>query len=254
MLHLYQTFRPAPAFHHEFPETVQVGPLWPEVRGRQGVAVTRKPSEWVWYASPASSARLLEEIDRGLRGTQVRNIAVRSSHSLPLPKDSPVRWTSLAPVNEAAWRGRFRRAGLRIVTGSRTLLEALGSGGPFLYFNGVMAEGRRRRRHRPEKIQDLLAAWRDEGVEVGLVRDLADFSRGRRVAEIVRRAASDPQWRSWFPRSSPVAGFPEGFEHAGRLLVRVANRFAAGRTSSDSIVQAVRSGDPFTDGDNSKPE
>jgi hypothetical protein len=245
VLHLFQTFRPAPAFSREFPEAVQVGPIWPD--RPSGRSPRPRPSEWVWYASPSSSARLVEEVDRGLRGTPVRRVLVRSPRPIPLPTDSPVAWSVAGPLRASEWNDRFRSAGLRIVTGSRTLLEAIQTPGPFLYFNGVLNEGRRRRRHRPEKVQALLRGWRAMGVPSALARDVDDFSRGRRVEEVVRSAASDARWSKKFPRAPPVTGFPLGREDGASVLVAVAKAFARGPDSSTEVVGRFRgAGTPQT--------
>jgi hypothetical protein len=126
------------------------------------------------------------------------------------------------------------------VTGSRTLLEALRLGAPFLYYNGTMGSGPRRRRHRPEKVQALLDAWRAKGVSASHVRDLDDFSRGRRVAEVVRRAASDLAWRRDFPTVDPVTGFSPAREDGGRFLVALARAFAGGPETAGELVRRVR--------------
>jgi hypothetical protein len=241
VLHLYQTFRPSPAFRHEYPEAVQVGPIWPPTRRGGGPRPAERRSSWTWYASPASAANLVNAVDRGLRRSRVREVLVRSPRPIEFPADSSIRWTMASPMGSRAWRERFDSAGVRITTGSRTLLEALRLRRPFLYFNGTMAAGNRRRRHRPEKVQTLLAAWRAEGASPEVLRDLEDFSKGRRVADVVGRAATDPQWRRSFPRSSPVSGFGPERRDGGRFLVRVARTFARGALSSDVFVRSVRS-------------
>jgi hypothetical protein len=144
-------------------------------------------------------------------------------------------------MSSAAWSRAFASAGLRIVTGSRTLLEALALGRPFLYYNGTMGDGPRRRRHRPEKVQALLAAWTRAGVPPRIRKDVSDFSLGRRVASIVRSAASDPSWRDgWPPRLAPEA-FPAEREDGGRYLSALAREFARGRTTAAELVGLRRS-------------
>jgi hypothetical protein len=243
VLHLFQTFRPRAAFAREFPEAVQVGPIWPAPAVRPHRSA-RASVDWVWYASPSSSAKSVAEIDRGLRGSPVRGLTVRSPRALPIPRDSPVRWSVEPARSPAVWGERFAAASLRIVTGSRTLLEALALGGPFLYDNGVLGGGRRRHRHRPEKIRSLLAGWRSRGESPTVLRDLDSFSRGRRVASVVRAAATDPEWSRRFPRLPPVDGFPNDRRDGGAYLLRVARAFATDRETSTELVRRLREGAP----------
>ena len=145
----------------------------------------------------------------------------------------PVRW---AP---ASGRRRSMPAGLRVVTGSRTLLEAVQLGRPFLYFNGVLGDGPRRQRHRPEKVRALVRGWRARGVSRTIVRDIDDFSRGRRVAEVVRAAASEPGWSRAFPRTAPSGEFPPGLGDGVAYLVAVATELARGTTTAPDLVRAA---------------
>ena len=139
-----------------------------------------------------------------------------------------------------AWRSAFRHAAVRIVTGSRSLLEALELGGPFLYFNGVLGNGRQRRRHRPEKIVQLLALARSAGWPTDLLSDLRAFSAGRRVAEVVVRAANaEGGWRRFPPAPAP-SGFAPGFESGGAVLVELARRFASSGEPASRLVAETR--------------
>ena len=140
----------------------------------------------------------------------------------------------------ADWRRRFVDADLRIVTGSRTLLEAMELGAPFLYFTGALGAGRRTRRHRPEKIVALLSVLGHQGAPPDLARDLRDFALGRRVGDIARRAADREGGWSRFPRRIGPVGYPSGYGDAGRLIVRVATALARDPTAADAIVQRVR--------------
>ncbi len=115
-------------------------------------------------------------------------------------------------------------------------------GGPFLYFNGTLGEGPRRRRHRPEKIASLLDLATRMGVERPLRTDLADFARGRRVHEIVERASLGKDGWSKFPRRWPVASFVAPFDDLGGLLVRVARALGRDRTIASDLVRRVRGG------------
>ena len=241
VLHLFATFAPDASFAREMPEAVQVGPLW---SGRFNRARPRPPRvrpRWVWYASPASAERIAPAVVEGLRrsGRPVR-LEVRSPR--------PWRWTlppevgtfSTEPVAARSWDRSFADADLRIVTGSRTLLEALEVGGPFLYFNGVLGAGAARRRHRPEKLTALLAAARRSGVPRELRRDLADFGRGRRVAEIVERAAARRGAWARFPRRFLHPEFPPSRRDLGRLLLTIARELDRSDRSAPEIVRAVR--------------
>jgi hypothetical protein len=239
LLALFASFRFDRPFAREHPEAVQVGPLWSgrTSRPRRSGA----PARWVWYASPASAEAIAPAVLDGLRlAPSPPTLWVRSPR--PWPSVAPATdWTQVtAPVPARRWRREFRRASLRIVTGSRTLLEALEVGGPFLYFNGVLGRGAARRRHRPEKIVEMLRLARGAGWPDDLRRDLRDFARGRRVAEVVRRAASGTGgWRR-FPTAPRPSGFAPGFDDAGRLLVRVLREFGRGREQPGELADRFR--------------
>jgi hypothetical protein len=141
------------------------------------------------------------------------------------------------------WHTRFRRAELRIVTGSRTLIEAMELGGPFLYFNGVLGQGTRRRPHRPEKIRAWLDLARRARVPIALRRDLADFARGRRVAEVTRRAARREDGWVHFPALG-ASGFSALKSDAGRVLVAIARELAKPEAHSPEIVARWRRSNP----------
>ena len=246
VLHLFATFRPDPAFSREFPEAVQTGPLgsghrWPATAN----AVRPGRREWVWYASPASAERVAPAVVRGLAGARPSvTLYVRSPRPWPsVPATSGVE-VATAPVAPGTWRERFRRADLRIVTGSRTLLEAMEVGGPFLYFNGVLGRGGARRRHRPEKIRAWLDLARRAGVSPALRRDLADFARGRRVAEVVRRAVRKEDGWARFPRALSPSGFSGPRRDAGRVVVELARELAGPGARSSELVARWRRSNP----------
>ncbi|MCI4363314.1 MAG: hypothetical protein L3K13_03305 [Thermoplasmata archaeon] len=238
VLHLFPTFRDAPGFRTEFPHAVPTGPLWgePFPRSRQ-----HRLRSWLWYASPASSDRLLPGFSQiGARLRSPLEIRWRSPHASVLPSESGrLHWRRLPHLERRAWRREFARAGLRIVTGGRSLLEALQVGGPFLYFNGVTGKGRSARQHRPEKLRSLLAAWRREGTGRPLWRDLANFARGRNLPTILERAADRPEWAGAFPHHTPTAPYAPPFDSAGALLRRLAEEFAAG-TEAQALVARTR--------------
>jgi len=244
VLHLFATFAPDGAFAREFPAAVQVGPLWPHrYPGRPGRRARARPREWVWYASPASAEAIAPEVVRGLAGARppVR-LLVRSPRpwrtALPPGRVEVIQ----GPYDARAWQDRFARAELRIVTGSRTLLEALEAGGPFLYFNGVLGHGRRRRRHRPEKAEALLALGRRAGRSGSLLRDLADFARGRRVAAVVARAARRRGGWSRFPHPFGRVAFPAPYDDAGAVIAAAARALADRGGDAAGIVRAIRAG------------
>ncbi|HTS33779.1 MAG TPA: hypothetical protein VMI55_07600 [Thermoplasmata archaeon] len=243
VLHLFATFRRDPRFAREFPTAVQTGPLWPHRYRPVGRAPPpARGREWVWYASPASAERIAPEVLHGLATVKppVR-LLVRT------PRPWKVGWSAGElevrdhPLPAAEWTDRFRGAELRIVTGSRTLLEALEVGGPFLYFNGVLGRGSATRRHRPEKVAAWLEAERAQ-LPSDLRRDLADFARGRRVRAVVRRAAERTGgWRR-FPRGGPAPGFRPPFDDAGELIEKVARALAGDPRDAPEIVRRVRAG------------
>jgi hypothetical protein len=239
LLSVFATFRPSTAFAREYPEAVQTGPLWPG-RARARPHTPRARVEWLWYASPASAAGMVGPIDRALAQLpHPPRVSVRSPRPLPLPSDGD-RWVALGPEPPDGWATRFGDADLRIVTGSRTLLEALEVGGPFLYYNGVVGQGRSRRRHRPEKVVALLEAWRADGVGRTVARDLRDFAGGRAIGRIARRAACDPEFAVGFPDGWRPRGFRPPFDDAGRFLLDVAGRWAEGVEEAAPFTAAVR--------------
>ncbi len=240
LLHLYTTFLRNPGFAREFPASVQTGPLWPR-RYRARTRPSRPGAPWLWYASPASSERIAFEVAEGLRAApNAPRLAVRSGRTWERVPDGAVVRPASPPEPPEAWRRRFAGAAVRIVTGSRTLLEALEVGGPWLYFNGVLGSGSARRRHRPEKLQALLAAARHAGWPRDLLGDLADFSRGRRVAEVVARVARrEGSWSRAPPTLRPV-GFREPFDDAGTLLVTIARSLAQGGHDTPTAVAELR--------------
>ena len=246
VLHLFATFRPDRAFGREFPEAVQTGPLG---SGHRSAAATPRPGgpgrrEWVWYASPSSAERIAAEVRDGLTGVRPPiHLFVRSPRPWPSVPKAPGLQVVSSPIPPRAWRRRFLRAELRIVTGSRTLIEAMEAGGPFLYFNGVLGRGAGRRPHRPEKIRAWLALARRARVPRALRADLADFARGRRIAEVVRRAARRDDGWAHFP-GPLAAGFPPTRSDAGRVVVAVARELARPGARAPMIVARWRGSNP----------
>jgi hypothetical protein len=246
VLHLFATFRPDPRFAREFPEAVQTGPLGSARSRRRRPGPSRgTPREWVWYASPASAERIAPDLLAGLAGVRPPiALYVRTPRPWPSLAGTPGVRVVTAPVPSGAWRSRFERADLRVVTGSRTLLEAMDVGGPFLYFNGVLGRGSSRRRHRPEKIRAWLDLAARAGAPAALRRDLADFARGRRVAAVARRAARREDGWARFPRSFAPSGFPPARADAGRVIVAVARALARPDARSSDIVARWRGSNP----------
>ena len=165
VLHVFATFRRSARFAREFPEAVQTGPLWPARYRRAARCRTTRSPKWFWYASPSSAEGIAPLVAEGLVATRppVR-LYVRTPRPWRTPFDPDRVEVDTGRLEEGAWRRRFADADLRIVTGSRTLLEALEVGGPFLYFNGTLGAGAGRRRHRPEKIAALLELGQGAGV------------------------------------------------------------------------------------------
>ncbi len=238
VLHLFAGFRPDPAFARAFPEAVQTGPLG---SGRRWARFPPGPRRWVWYASPASAERIAPAVLDGLADARPP-IALEIRTPRPWRSVPPSARATLEVGADAAagWHRRFAGAELRIVTGSRTLLEALEVGGPFLYFNGVLGTGAGTRRHRPEKIVELLRRARDLGRDPALLRDLADFARGRRVSEVVARAAARAGPWSRFPRAFVRPLYPRDRREAGAVIVRAARALARPGTKSTDVVAALR--------------
>jgi len=241
VLPLFATFRPSHSFREEYPDAVQTGPLWPNRYRPAGRRGTSRQRTWVWYASPASAERIAPRVLAGLAGLRPAiRLFVRSPRAWPSVPPSPDLTVQVRPMSPAAWERRFAHADLRIVTGSRTLLEALEVGGPFLYFNGVLGPGRRRRRHRPEKIDALLEIGRRAGVPPSLVRDLANFARGRDIEGVVRRTARRRGgWERW--RAAALRReFPPPFDDAAEVLVTAARSLAGTGSDATKIVAELR--------------
>jgi hypothetical protein len=244
VLHLFATFRPDRRFARAYPHAVQTGPLWPALRAPGSRRRTPRRSgrrEWVWYASPASAERVAPAVLAGLADSRPTvHLLVRSPRPWRTVPTAPNCTVATRPMADLEWRRRFGAAELRIVTGSRTLLEALEVGGPFLYFNGLLGSGRRRRRHRPEKIRALLEAGRDAGVPLGLREDLDRFARGERVEEVVRRVAAGVKGWERFAPSRLTRTLPAADRDAGELLVRIARALARPGSDAVEIVGALR--------------
>jgi hypothetical protein len=242
VLHVFATFRRDPAFAREFPNAVQTGPLWPRrFRARSPPSGwDRAAPRWVWYASPASAERIAGPVARALAEARPgAHLLVRSPRPWKVARPSATVDLRDRPLGRGAWERAFRSAELRIATGSRTLLEALEVGGPFLYFNGLLGRGAAARRHRPEKIVALLAAERDRWPP-DLRRDLRDFAAGRRVGDVVRRAAVRAGGWGRFPSGLGRAGFPPPYDDAGRLIVEVARALAVAPAEATGLVARVR--------------
>jgi hypothetical protein len=249
VLHLVAGFRFSRAYAREFPEAVQTGPLWPERFGRfrrTRPRPARGARTWVWYASPSTSDRLARRVTDGAREARASlRVLVRAPRPLALPGGrEAIRWEPAGALGPARWRRRFAEADLRVVTGSRTLLEALELGGPFLYFNGVLGAGPRARVHRPEKLRELLALGRRRGIPAARRRDLADFARLRRVEAIVRTALDRPGRAPRYPPRPRPLGFEPPFDDAGELIRAVARAHARGGERAESLVARLRAREP----------
>ncbi|MGI0139595.1 MAG: hypothetical protein ACREBT_00345 [Thermoplasmata archaeon] len=245
VVHLYATFQPSIAFAREYPEAIQCGPLWP-IHGRRARSRParrgRSRTQWMWYASPSSAERIAPRVLEGLARAPGRpQLIVRVPRRWALDlraEDGTVSTATDVPVR---WHRALAAADLRIVTGSRTLLEAIGLGGPFLYFNGILGTGASTHRHRPEKLDRMLAV---APFPKDVQRDLRDFARGRRIASVVRRASRRAGgWGRW-PSGPWTQGFPSRASDAGRLLVSIARSFAATTAPSPDVVRALRAGRP----------
>ena len=239
VLAVFPTFRRSARFASQFPESVQVGPLWPEPRRRP--RRTPGPVRVLWYASPSTSERLAPRLLAGLSesGRPVR-LVVRSPWPLPLRPSATVRVVVARTRRREAWNREWDRTDLAIVTGTRSLLEAIRWGVPFLYFNGVMGRGRSTRRHRPEKLLGLLDVLRASGVPASVRRDLADVARLRNVEEGVARWVLRPRGIGARLRAEIARGFPPPFEDAARFVVAAVGRFGAGSERAGDLVAALR--------------
>ncbi|MCI4339816.1 MAG: hypothetical protein L3K06_00750 [Thermoplasmata archaeon] len=241
LLTLFPTFERSHAFAREFPETVQSGPLWPDRAIRRQAHRFSREHVVLWYASASTSDRLLPRLVAGLEraGAPVR-LVVRTAHPLTLPVSRRVRLELVPSRSPVDWTRAWSRCDLAIVTGTRSLLEAIAWGVPFLYFNGVMGRGRAARRHRPEKIASLLRLLRGAGVPRVLARDLSDFARLRRVEEIIAKRVRGPRAFGPGVRATIAGGFPTPFGDAAEVLVDIVRRFAVPTGSEAELLRGIR--------------
>jgi hypothetical protein len=242
VLHIFATFRPSRAFAREYPAAVQTGPLWPGRFDRAPAHRSRRRS-WVWYASPASAERIASAVAVGLASLRpFPSLLVRSPRPWSARPAYPGLTLRIGSLDPRQWRHRFASADVRIVTGSRTLLEALERGGPFLYFNGILGTGARVRRHRPEKIDALLDLGRRRGVPLALRRDLARFARGEDIPGVVHRIARTSRGWDRFRTRPDTEEFEVPYRDAGALVVCVARALARAGSSALAIVRSARDG------------
>ncbi|MGA7922808.1 MAG: hypothetical protein WCA77_02395 [Thermoplasmata archaeon] len=246
VIHLFASFQYAAAFQREYPEAVQTGPLWPVgLRRARPIQRPHEPStasRWLWYASPSSSSAIVPAIAAGFaRSRALPRMIVRSPHAETFRKDLPAGWQVVPPERAARWRRRIRTADVWVVTGSRSLLEAIQLGRPWLYFNGVLGNGPHRRSHRPEKLRALLRVWPSGPGSHRLRRDLRDFSRGRRIPAIVASFVDGnvPRHDAYVTAPRPPLLPPRG--DAGGYVQDVARRWAMADTTAADFVQAERS-------------
>ncbi|MFZ1023378.1 MAG: hypothetical protein WAN87_04520, partial [Thermoplasmata archaeon] len=77
-------------------------------------------------------------------------------------------------------------------------------------------------------------------VPQSLRRDLANFARGRRVRDVVKRAGNQVgPWRR-FPRFGGAVGFDPPFDDAGALVVALARRLRRNPASAPALVAKCR--------------
>ncbi|HKV90839.1 MAG TPA: hypothetical protein VJQ43_06580, partial [Thermoplasmata archaeon] len=240
--HLYASFAPSSRFRHEFPEAIQIGPIvFPRSRHRGRPHRRNRVRSWAVYTGPSASAELISAVRSAVAETAPgTGLVLASSPAKPQIRPLGLNSEARTAGGGDSWPELFRHADARIVTGSRSLLEALSVGGPFLYFNGTTGREQGRRRHRPEKLQRLLDVWRSTGVSARLRWDLSDFARGRNVRAIVQRAAADERWRRSFPTGIPTRGFPNGFEQGEAVVSRIVR--ALPELGSVELVAQLRSG------------
>ncbi len=242
LLTLFPTFRRSTAFEREFPESVQTGPLWPEPLGTLRRRATRGPIRVLWYASPSTSDRLVRPLLAGLaRAPRPVRLWVRSPHPLSVPSSHRVRAESVSPHAPEGWQRLWATADLAIVTGTRSLLEAIGWGVPFLYYNGAMGRGGSTRRHRPEKIATLLDVLRSIEGTVELRQDLSDFARLRRIEATVARVLARPGRLPPTLRRSIADRCPDPFGDGRILVAKIVERFAQEGSSATDLIRSVRS-------------
>jgi hypothetical protein len=221
---LFPTFSPVPAFTSEFPEAVQVAPVRPHGVSSSGLR-RRRGRTVLWYASPSTSGRLVEGVRAGLQAFGPgATLLIRAPPGFAVPPIPGVRIVSVGESDPTTWGRIWRTADVAIVSGSRSLLEAIGRRTRFLYFNGVLGRGRSARRHRPEKLDALLRMGERGGIGPALRRDLLDFSRARRVGPVLRDRLKAPASSGSIAWSD---GFPRARADGTTYLIALARGFAA---------------------------
>jgi hypothetical protein len=243
VVHLYPGLLRSPSFEKEFPEAVPTGPVWPTLQVKPGRNPWRadRPQRWLWYASPGSSVRLLPLLAAGMRGAPFPiHLDIRGDLPVDSPQNDGLAIRHVPSLSPGAWHALFTDADLRIVTGSRTLLEALVLGRPFLYFNGVTGGLAADRPHRIEKLRSLLEWLRRQGVSRAVRHDLSDFARLRRIPAILHRAATDRAWRGAFRAGRLIREEGVGLPPGDDVVVELAREFGSGRYSSPELVRQTR--------------
>ena len=239
VLHLFPTFVFDRAFAREFPEAIQTGPILARHRTRR--YPSQRTMRWIWYANAPGIVNPMRAV---LATVVASESPVRVEIRIPRETPRVEPGSPMVPLPElppGAWERRFNTAGVRIVAGSRSLIEALQLGRPFLYFNGLLGRSNARRRHRPEKISRLIDALPRSSANRSYLRDLEDFSRGRRIPAIVRQALTDPKWAGGFPAFGvPALGIPAAYRNPAECVVEWAREFASGQTPSSRFVRDQR--------------
>lgn len=251
VLHLVATFRPDPRARREFPFLVPVGPVRPRAPPVPGPR--RRPRREgrralvVWYASPASSPAFAGRLLPALARTGVPlDLWVRGCPgAVGTGTGSPttVRVRELPPSERARWSATWRRADLRIASGSQSLVEAATLGAPMLYFNGlVQGPGEPPRGFRREKLLSLLRGLRAAGAPSQVLRDLEDFADGRNLERVVRRALGSFRWKE--EESTALGrlpmGFPRSRREGGGFVVGTLRSFFAHEGDVGGFVRQVR--------------
>ncbi len=251
VLHLFPEFSPSLPALREFPFALPVGPFSPPGDGLRPwrPSIPRRPLRVVWYASASSAPRLMAPLLDALGDlSRPVDLAVRPGPSwgpfiLPSARPRSVQVTGLAPEGRRRWEQRLRRADLRVVGGSQSLLEAISGSVPFLYFNGALSTpsggsvGFRR-----EKLLSFLRGSAHRPAERQVARDLRAFADLRGIPGVVRRAAGSPAWRSSCVRMERNAGksFPVPLRVGERYVLRLIRAFEGTDEPVPRFVQRTR--------------
>ncbi len=253
VLHLTGSLAPHLPALREFPFLLPVGPFGMARRSTRArppaPPSTRRAPVILWYATRDGAADFarsllssLDALDRPVR------LEVRAEASVveALPGRSPGGRVAVRPLGVlegTAWKARWRRADLRIASGSQTLVESVRLGLPFLYFNGALAGPHgSSRAFRREKFVSWLRAMQESGSSSLLRKDLSSFADGKGLDSVLRHSLLSARWRREFVRDLRRcrSGLVSSRADGDTFLVEIACRFAESSGPASDLVERLR--------------